>query len=268
MHPEPALTSSVQTIAVWLSSCLWAGSLSRISSLCRLSFSTADDPLSPRVGYWDGWNCDRYVGAIGLSASVVCGSLLNIVRSCRARDAPFPLLPSIRSPAPKCATESGSSRFRCRSWSSRRPGTTGALRPDLLGPLGPRRLMATLTVTRHRMFVWRGCCYGRRDETFGVVVFDRLAGLLASASMRTPFRADSLPTAGRGHTTPGGPVALGALALWARAAVRAGAFQIFADAVALYSLIRIALSFVRDDPERQPPRLSLRLSGSHSEFLR
>jgi phosphatidylglycerol---prolipoprotein diacylglyceryl transferase len=108
-------------------------------------------------------------------------------------------------------------------------------------------MMATLATTRVGCFL-QGCCYGRRHDTLGTafppgspVYFRQLHDrLINEGSHALPVIATQLLEA----------LVLFALSAWCLWALRAGRAKIFFHGVALYSIARLALEFLRDDPER------------------
>lgn len=108
-------------------------------------------------------------------------------------------------------------------------------------------MMATLGVSRIGCF-FQGCCYGRRDDVLGTVfataspVYYRQLndGVITAGALPLPVVATQAMEAA---------VLIG-LCSWCLWAIRRGRSHVFADSVAVYSLARFAMEFLRDDPER------------------
>lgn len=108
-------------------------------------------------------------------------------------------------------------------------------------------MMATLGITRVGCFL-QGCCYGRRHDLLGTVFpvgspvyFRQLhEGAIATGSPALPVIATQPLEAAV-------LFALSAACLWM---IQRGRRWVFLNGVALYSVARIALEFLRDDPER------------------
>jgi prolipoprotein diacylglyceryltransferase len=108
-------------------------------------------------------------------------------------------------------------------------------------------MMATLAGSRVGCFL-QGCCYGRRHDALGL-----------SFPPGSPAHAHQVEIGLIARTDPSLPVlpaqgleaiALFALAGWSLWAVRRRRPHVFLDGVAIYSLVRFALEFLRDDPDR------------------
>ena len=108
-------------------------------------------------------------------------------------------------------------------------------------------MLATLAVTRIGCFL-QGCCYGRRDDMMGIV-FPIGSPAYWHQIEEHVIRPGSLP-APVIPTQLLEAVALVVLAFGAWSEIRRGRGFVFAYSVALYSIARIGLEFVRDDPER------------------
>jgi len=108
-------------------------------------------------------------------------------------------------------------------------------------------MFAVLAVCRVGCFL-QGCCYGVRSDHFGVafppnslVYWEQLrAGLIQPGMATLPVVPTQLLSAG----------ALAVLAVWSAQQLRRGRRNIFPLSIALYSLFRFAIEFLRADPDR------------------
>jgi phosphatidylglycerol:prolipoprotein diacylglycerol transferase len=108
-------------------------------------------------------------------------------------------------------------------------------------------MFAVLAACRVGCFL-QGCCYGVRSDVMGVsfpihgsLYYEQLRdGLISAGSPTLPVIPTQLVSA----------VVLIVLCLWSLGRLRRGRTGIFPHAVALYSLFRFAVEFIRDDPDR------------------
>lgn len=117
---------------------------------------------------------------------------------------------------------------------------------EVLDSLTPP-LCVVLAICRFGCFL-QGCCYGIRSDLFGVVfppagpVYARqlAAGLIAPGGPTLPVVPAQLLEA----------FILAGLSFWAMRELGRGRRRIFLPVVAAYSTFRLAIEWVRDDPER------------------
>ncbi len=95
----------------------------------------------------------------------------------------------------------------------------------------------------------QGCCYGTRSDTFGIAFPATGTAFWSQVThgMITKDAASTLPIV---PTQAISAIALFAMAAWTFLRIRRGNRSIFPDAIALYSLFRLVIEFVRDDISR------------------
>jgi phosphatidylglycerol---prolipoprotein diacylglyceryl transferase len=125
------------------------------------------------------------------------------------------------------------------------PGTSVSWRSAL--ERSTPALFGILTFARIGCFL-QGCCYGLRNETFGLSfpLGSMVQGEQATARL-IGFEDPSLPVL---PTQIASALACFALAIWSRSRLRRGETNVFFASLAAYSAFRFAVEFVRADDAR------------------